>query len=430
MKKIAVLFIFSFSFQAKAAVPNFEFFCNQLLQREPSLSSYSEYFTKAFQKAVPLEQLKSAFSDLYADTGKCVSMVGQQLRPREYRLVLTGEKKIDALLLVTFEESSELVSGLLVNGIDDPSFRIQTWVDVESHFLRFDPRGKLSVTLKTSDSSIEFTHNSFDVLAIGSTFKLYILGALQRAVGLGVASWNEILPIREEWKSLPSGLMQSLPAGEAVKLYEYAEKMISISDNTATDHLLHFLGRDEVANMLARMGNNHGKLSEPFLATNEMFKLKWAVDPVKTQNYLRQDVAGRIEILQSLKEVPLGQVGKNGVDWEKPTLINELEWFATTTENCEAMFWLANTNNPEVRSILSKNVPFVDFTSSDSHWAFAGYKGGSEPGVISMTFLLESKKGNRACLSVSWNNETETVSRNRFLDVVSKLLIFSKSQIP
>ncbi len=61
---------------------------------------------------------------------------------------------------------------------------------------------------------------------------------------------------------------------------------------------------------------------------------------------------------------------------------------------------------------------------------FIGYKGGSEPGVISMTFLLENKKGNRACLALSWNNETENVSQNRFMDIVRKILKFAETQIP
>lgn len=43
-----------------------------------------------------------------------------------------------------------------------------------------------------------------------------------------------------------------------------------------------------------------------------------------------------------------------------------------------------------------------------------------------MTFLLESKKGSRACLALSWNNETENVSINRFMDIVGKTLKFAE----
>lgn len=430
MKKIVVLLLLIISAQARASAPNFDFFCSQLLQKEPSLTDYSAYFTKDFQKAVPLEYLKSIFSDLYSDTGQCVSYKALPTGQGKYRLVLSGDKKVDALFSATFDETSGLFSGLILNGIDDPSFQVHSWTDVEIGLQKIDPRGQLSATLKTTDEAINLTHNASEIFAIGSTFKLYILGALEQSISRGEHSWDEILPLKEEWKSLPSGIMQDWPTGKQVKLYEYAEKMISISDNTATDHLLYFLGRNTVEKMLTPMRNTHQQLFAPFLSTLEMFKLKWAINPIETQNYIQQKEDVRLNILKSLIQVSRSQVGKNGVNLDKPTLIRQLEWFATTPENCEAIFWLANQNNPEVRSILSKNVPLIEVASPNSHWAYAGYKGGSEPGVISMTFLLESKKGNRACLALSWNNESENVSQNRFIDIVGKTLKFAETQIP
>jgi hypothetical protein len=179
------------------------------------------------------------------------------------------------------------------------------------------------------------------------------------------------------------------------------------------------------------MGNRTESKSLPFLSTLEMFKLKWAIPPAETQNYVLKNYAGRLSSLESLKQVPRNQVGTNGVDLEKPTLVDKLEWFATTPENCKAMFWLASQNSDQIRAVLSKNVPILkNVGSTQSHWAFAGYKGGSEPGVLNMTFLLESKKGHRACLAMSWNNEAHKVSQNRFMDVVRKTLNFAETQVP
>jgi hypothetical protein len=112
-----------------------------------------------------------------------------------------------------------------------------------------------------------------------------------------------------------------------------------------------------------------------------------------------------------------------------PTDVSTLEWFGSTDDTCDAMLWLGNQNSPDLKQVLSKSVPLVD-TSANSHWAFVGYKGGSEPGVISMTFLLESKKGNRACLSMSWNDTAKPVSQYLFMDVVQKTLGYAESQIP
>lgn len=93
--------------------------------------------------------------------------------------------------------------------------------------------------------------------------------------------------------------------------------------------------------------------------------------------------------------------------------------------------WLAHRNNTQVNSILAKNVPILkDISSNESHWSYVGYKGGSEPGVLSMTYLLESKKGKRACLSMSWNNPKQNVSLNVFVDIIRKTLKLAEEKIP
>lgn len=430
MKKWIVLFFFVKSISVYAAMPSFDLFCSQLLQKDPKISDYSTYFTEDFRKQIPLSYLQSVFSELHNDVGPCISYSTTLTAPNKFKLTLNGEKKIDATLSVTVDESQGLFNGLLLNGIQDPNVQIKNWSDVGAALTKLDSTGKLSATLTTADGSIEFLHNSSDVFAIGSTFKLYVLGALEQAIAKGLHQWDEILPLKEEWKSLPSGIMHTWPEGQKVTLYEYAEKMISISDNTATDHLLYLLGREKVEQMLLPMGNNHQNLYLPFLGTLEMFKLKWAIPQVEAQNYISKNRSERLLALDDLKKIPKEQVGTNGAQ-DKPIFIDQIEWFATTKENCKAMFWLASRNNLQLRSILSKNVPLLtEVGSPESHWAFAGFKGGSEPGVLNMTFLIESKRGQRACLSMSWNNKNKSVSSNRLIDILKKTLDFAESIVP
>jgi hypothetical protein len=109
---------------------------------------------------------------------------------------------------------------------------------------------------------------------LGSAFKLYVLGALGHAIADHHARWNERLRIRNAWKSLPSGVLQNAPAATALTLREFADLMISISDNTAADHLLHHLGRPAVERELGRLGNQHAGLDIPFPTTRELFALK------------------------------------------------------------------------------------------------------------------------------------------------------------
>lgn len=432
MKKLVFLLLFGLSTKALAVnQPNFDFFCRDLIKEEPVILNYSSYFTESFQKAVPLPYFKSVFSDLYSQVGACESFDVIDKGNNQYRLILHGKKKLDAQLSLFFDPTQNLFSGLLLDGVDDPSIQIHNWNDVKTSLNKFDPQGKASATLVTEDGTLELTHNNSGVFAIGSTFKLYILGALEKAISEGRHSWDEVLPLKEEWKSLPSGIMHAWPAGQEIKLSEYAEKMISISDNTATDHLLYLLGRDNVENMLEPMGNTHKKDSLPLLSSLEMFKLKWAVDPSETKAYAQKDKAGRLQMLEALKQVPRSQVGTNFVDMNQPTYVDKIEWFATTPENCKAIFWLASRNSTEIRSILSHNVPVLSGANTpSSHWAYAGYKGGSEPGVLNMTFLLESKKGTRACLAVSWNNPQKAMPRDPLMGIIKKTLEFAETLIP
>jgi Beta-lactamase enzyme family len=431
MKIIIFLALLFMSNYARAAVPNFAIFCDQLLQENPSIPDYARDFTAEFRSAISVEALRAVFNDLYKDVGACESYQVELTGANHFVLTIHGAKKLNVVLNLSYDDQQSRFNGVTLGGILDPDLRIESWNDLESTLKNLDPEGKLSTTLQTEDGSVAFHHNSDEKLAIGSTFKLYVLGTLEELIGRGVLKWNELLPIKEELKSLPSGVMQTWPAGKSATLYEYAEKMISLSDNTATDHLLELLGREAVENMLVQMGNTYEPQFYPLLATAEMFKLKWAISPRATEDYLHSDRPSRLIKLQNLKSVSISEFGRNGIEVGKPHLIDKIEWFATTQEACKAMFALASKNSPAVRSILSKNTPVLkDVGSTKSHWAYAGYKGGSEPGVLNMTYLLETKSGQRACLAMSWNNNFKAVSLNRFVTIVQKTLSFAETAIP
>lgn len=417
-----------FAFPLYAAKPDFDFFCKQLLQKDPQIESYAKYFTPGFQKAVSEKYLKQIFKEVYQDVGKCLSYKTILLSPGKYILTLRGDKKIEVNFSATYDEEQNLFSGLLLKGITDSSLQIKKWEDVKKSLKKLDTQDNFSATLMTLDKKIHLTYNSNKPFAIGSTFKLYILGALEKSIQEGKHQWEEILPMKEEWKSLPSGIMHTWPTGKEVTLYEYAEKMISISDNTATDHLLNFLTRNKVEEMLLPMGNSSESSYLPFLSTLEIFKLKWGVDPVEAKEYLQKNKEERLLFLEKLKTISREQVGTNHISMETPTLIDKLEWFASTQENCQAMFYLASQKGSQIRSILAKNIPF-DLKTSSHHWSYVGYKGGSEPGVLNMTYLLESKKGSQACLAMSWNNKSKNISQARFFDIVKKTLVWAETQV-
>ena len=89
--------------------------------------------------------------------------------------------------------------------------------------------------------------------AVGSSFKLFILGTLINEVNEDRRSSEDIMRLRADLQGPPHSEMAGWPVGSPVTLHTLALKMISISDNTATDHLLHLLGRETIEKQMDAM---------------------------------------------------------------------------------------------------------------------------------------------------------------------------------
>ena len=257
-------------------------------------------------------------------------------------------------------------------------------------------------------------------LAIGSTFKLYVLGALAEEAAAGQLSWDAPLAIQDVYKSLPSGKMQDIAPGTEFSTSHFATQMISISDNTATDHLLHRVGRDKVEAYMSRL-NGDPQRSFPFLTTFEMFTIKLSDDRTLAARYGEADEATRRDMLR-----PEGEVGKARPNillaqaWNTPTEIERVEWFATAPECCQAMADLRRLEQLPGMEPLGKALrtnPGMPF--DENTWTSVAFKGGSEPGVLNTTWLLERDDGRWFALSVGWNDPKSTLDQDRLLQLAA-----------
>lgn len=230
--------------------------------------------------------------------------------------------------------------------------------------------------------------------AIGSAFKLYVLGALADAVAKGTASWTEQLAIHESWKSLSSGAMRNEPAGKRFTLRHYAGQMISASDNTAADHRIHRLGRAAVEAQLGKLGHSVPSRNEPFLTTRELFALKLTASAKLRNEFAAAGAAGRRKLLPRVDA--LGLKGAMSAPWPGPVDVDSIEWFASPRNLARAIAVLV-ARSETVRSILAIN-PGIQLDPKT--WSYAGYKGGSEPGVLSLTWYLVRHDGKAFVLSV------------------------------
>jgi hypothetical protein len=257
--------------------------------------------------------------------------------------------------------------------------------------------GNVSLLVLENDQEM-VSLNPDTPLAVGSAFKLAVMAALKEQVIMGKRSWRDVIELKREAKSLPSGVLQAWPDGAPLTLFSLAAEMISISDNTATDALITFLGREMIERFAAR--------NRPFLTTREAFILKDPANEDLLKAYIKADENSRRTVLSELGTRPLPSVE---IITNVPTVL-EVEWFFTTRELCSLMNRVADL------PLMGINAGIADRRD----WVSIAFKGGSESGVVNSTCLVETQDGKTYCISATWNEPT--LDQTRFLTLYSGIL--------
>jgi len=381
---------------------------------------YEQLFSKSFLAQVPPERLTAIFSYYYSICGRCV-----QLQPVDLSSQVTGkfsfifEKKVSVPANFTVEAASpNLISGLFLGN----PVSLSTSLDQVIGEFKGLPGVSAFLAAKLTGDKLETVagYNADRQLAIGSTFKLYILSELLRCVNEGERTWKDVVTLSPDAVSLPTGVLQSWPAGSPLTLHTCATLMISQSDNTATDQLLRLLGREKVERMLSAAGHSRPELDIPLLSTMEVFKLKSEQNLSAAYSYLSLPAAKRHTFLaDSLMRISRDSLSFRG----QPTLVDSIEWFASAADLCRVMNWirLNSESGPgaEVRQILAVN---PGLAIPKDKWKYAGYKGGSEAGVMNMTYLLQSTDGGWYALSATWNNTQAPLDDSKLVGLVGGVL--------
>lgn len=226
---------------------------------------------------------------------------------------------------------------------------------------------------------------------LGSMFKLYVLAAVAEQIDAGELSWDDTLKIMRASKSLPSGVLQDKPVGSTVTVREAATKMISISDNTAADLLAHRVGRAAVQAAQRDLDSHHADRNTPFLRTRELFALKGSEYPHRADTYLKKSPSGRLRYLQStIDEIPRSKIRF----WDTPRDVDRLEWFASPDDICRAWSGLTElAKRPGLTPLDTILSVYSDLPLDAQHWHDIWYKGGSEPGVLTMGWRAKTAEG-------------------------------------
>lgn len=276
----------------------------------------------------------------------------------------------------------------------------RSWPELDAQLRRLAPWTSYASAVIGPDGRCRLVHGVDERVRrpLGSAFKLYVLGALARAVEQGRVAWDEPLAVRDDWKSLPSGRLQDAPAGTVLPLRRYAELMIAISDNTATDHLIHRLGRAAVQAQFVRFSHRRPAVNGPLLTTRELFVLKGARYPALADEWLSLPRRLRATALPALGQVPTARVRS----WSAPRHIDTIEWYASPADICHAFAGLARQGaDPRLAAVdAALSGPDGGLRLDRSRFPAVWYKGGSEPGVLTLNHLVRTAAGATVLSSV------------------------------
>lgn len=353
---------------------------------------YVERFTEQFRAQVPFEsQFLPAMEQMGTANGTWLLVEVQETGADSVVAVAAAGQERARITLSVDPDDDDRIAGLLLQPADLPS----TPDSMENAIARLEDHGRLGllaaeVTEGTCAPVVEV--EAGEPAPIGSIFKLYVLGSLALAVEAGDVGWDDELVIRDELKSIPTGILQDEPDGTVKTVEEVAKLMISISDNTATDHLIDLLGRERIEGDLAALGHSDPSLMTPLLTTMDLVALKVGPAAGLRQQYLDADEAGRRDILAQISDLGPGDIPVG--ELTEPIAADTLEWFASPADLCATISTLWDLGGEEglepVREILTEN---PGMGADPGLWDQIAFKGGSEPGVFAVAWLAVRPDG-------------------------------------
>lgn len=362
-------------------------------------------FDKKFFRSVSLPQLEEILKSLYRSAGRVVS-VRQERADGELsgHFIYATDAGYEIPVALSLDPESGRISGLFFKA---PYLRDATLAGVEAGLAGLPGRaGLLAVRLGKEPERLAGLKEK-EYFAVGSVFKLYVLGAmLEERV-----PWSRVFRLESADKSLPSGRLQDWPAGAPLTAHTLAAMMISESDNTASDLLIASVGRRRIEARLAALGHSDPARLKPFLKTSELFRLR--SDTGAAVKYLNLPVREKYDFLAALDAPLTAEKVKRS-----PFGVDKLEWPASPSDVCALMQYFAGSGSDAALDIMGLNKGL----EIPPAFSYAGYKGGSEPGVLSMAWLLRRGEADWYCLAASWNSDKEDLDEGKFFGFMQSAL--------
>jgi hypothetical protein len=380
--------------------------------------AYSSYFDPHFQTAVREPQFDAFKAGLIAQYGQPVAVdKATATGDRSGTVLLRFERGVATVLLDVGVAADERVTGLRVT---DVAVANDSFDKVAAEIAALPGQtGFLVAELGETGIRPLSAANADRQFAVGSTIKLYILDELAAQVAAGKRKWSDVVPLSHF--SFSSAGTANWPESTPVTLQTLANWMISVSDNGATDTLIHLLGREPIEARMRAAGHSDPSRNIPLLTTVEAFALKGNNFNDLRPLFIRgNDAAQRKLIEDNQHRLTLANV--DGVSFTAgPRFIDSLEWFATPNDIARVMADLRARQSKTLLAAMAINNGVGPVAAAD--WTYLGYKGGSENGVLSMSLLGQRKSdGKWLVVTASWNNPDANVDTAPLIGLVTRLL--------
>lgn len=374
-----------------------------------------EVFTPEFTAAVPASQLHELADRLVAENGAIGGSADLvKVGPWGGRFTVLFERARASATIQLEPASPHRIAGLFIG---PPTPLGDTGERIAADFAALPGRAGFAVTrLGRGQPEVIAGRLADQSFAIGSTFKLWVLEALAEDIRLGKRRWADVVALGPP--SLPSGITQNWPAGSPVTLETLATLMISQSDNTATDTLIRLLGRRAIERRLALTGHSNPRRMTPFLTTLEAFALKVASESERARWNTATPSERRAILLRLNPRVE--RIDRAALDKGHPNDIETVEWFASPLDVVRVLDALRRNPDPRLRAILAVSPALP--AERRERLRYAGYKGGSETGVIALNWLLQSRSGAWYAVTASWNDPRKAVNEASFAMLALRLI--------
>lgn len=380
--------------------------------------NFDSYFSPAFHAALPRDKWDAVVTQVTAQMGKPVAVEsilatsawGGTVRLRFERGIVTLQLSVDPAL-------PHAVTGLLFTGAEVAGDTVDK---LAADFRALPGMSGLGVyALGVGAPRLVAGVEPDRTAPLGSAFKLWVLGELAREVGAGERKWADVIAVGPP--SLPSGITQSWPAGSPATLQTLATLMISISDNTATDTLVTLEGA-KLDGFVAAAG---APGLAPMLTTRQMFAIKSPANAELAAAWAKTVPGERRKLLA----INAPRLATTPVDPSifagKPVSIDTLEWFASPGQTAGVLDWLRTKGGDTALALLAIN-PGTD-AATRAKFDYVGFKGGSEPGVITLNYLVRRKDGRWLAVVGNWHRADAGVETLAFSQLMTRALALASS---